>query len=232
MKPTGASIGDFVWYDLDLDGIQDADEPGIPGVEVTLTYPDGTTETLITNSSGEYLFSNLEAGEYTVTVGEGPTDLTIMTVGSYDINLGENEDVTTADFGFGPLGSIVTAGISGSIFQDDNGNGTQDAGEGGIANVPVNLLDTNGNIIAETTTDNNGNYIFNDVFQNDYVVAVGDGPENWIITTPPTQDASVDVGEYVTDIDFGFQPDVVEPTGNGSIGEIVFEDTNLSLIHI
>ena len=68
LKPTGASIGDFVWYDLDLDGIQDADEPGIPGVEVTLTYPDGTTETLITNSSGEYLFSNLEAGEYTVTV--------------------------------------------------------------------------------------------------------------------------------------------------------------------
>ncbi|RXK17115.1 SdrD B-like domain-containing protein, partial [Macrococcus sp. DPC7161] len=30
-------LGDKVWFDADKDGIQDAGEPGIPGVTVTLT---------------------------------------------------------------------------------------------------------------------------------------------------------------------------------------------------
>jgi hypothetical protein len=29
-------IGDFVWHDYDYDGIQDAGEPGVEGVEVKL----------------------------------------------------------------------------------------------------------------------------------------------------------------------------------------------------
>ena len=38
-----AALGNFVWDDLDGDGIQDAGEPGIPGVAVTLTitWPNG-----------------------------------------------------------------------------------------------------------------------------------------------------------------------------------------------
>ena len=39
------SIGDYVWLDVNGDGIQDASEEGIPNVVVTLTYPDGTEET-------------------------------------------------------------------------------------------------------------------------------------------------------------------------------------------
>ncbi len=42
---TPASIGNFVWDDLNGNGIQDAGEPGIDGVEVTLmvNYPNGAT---------------------------------------------------------------------------------------------------------------------------------------------------------------------------------------------
>ena len=36
---TGAgALGDFVWLDFDADGSQDAGEPGIPGVGVTVTW--------------------------------------------------------------------------------------------------------------------------------------------------------------------------------------------------
>ncbi|HWL41751.1 MAG TPA: SdrD B-like domain-containing protein, partial [Ilumatobacter sp.] len=35
------SVGDYVWVDTDRDGIQDPGEPGIPGVTLTLTGPDG-----------------------------------------------------------------------------------------------------------------------------------------------------------------------------------------------
>ncbi|PNZ24549.1 hydrolase, partial [Staphylococcus rostri] len=42
-------VGDTVWEDTNHDGVQDEGEPGIPGVEVTITYPDGTTETVVTD---------------------------------------------------------------------------------------------------------------------------------------------------------------------------------------
>jgi hypothetical protein len=71
-----ASLGDFVWQDLDSDGVQDAGEPGIGGVTVTLIGggPDGvidgindTTTTTTTTSDGRYLFDNLIPGvEYQV----------------------------------------------------------------------------------------------------------------------------------------------------------------------
>ncbi|MBK9462216.1 MAG: hypothetical protein IPN94_23045 [Sphingobacteriales bacterium] len=33
-------MGDFVWFDNDGDGTQDANEPGIPGITVTYTKTD------------------------------------------------------------------------------------------------------------------------------------------------------------------------------------------------
>ena len=73
-----ASIGDFVWLDEDGDGVQDAGEPGIAGVTVTLTLPNGTTITTVTDGDGLYLFDNLVPGTYTVSVpgtvnGNNPT---------------------------------------------------------------------------------------------------------------------------------------------------------------
>ncbi|MBL7774576.1 MAG: carboxypeptidase regulatory-like domain-containing protein, partial [Saprospiraceae bacterium] len=66
-----ASIGDYVWFDLDKDGIQDSGEPGISGVTVTLTGTTGSGQsvnlTTTTNASGFYLFSNLQPGTYVVT---------------------------------------------------------------------------------------------------------------------------------------------------------------------
>ena len=61
VKP--ATVGNFVWNDLNGNGIQDSGEPGIPGfqVELTITYPDGTvvTVTTVTDSNGYYSFGNL-----------------------------------------------------------------------------------------------------------------------------------------------------------------------------
>jgi hypothetical protein len=64
-------IGDFVWHDLIEYGIQDAGEPGINGVEVRLTQPDGTVRTTTTfnyqGKDGYYDFPNNGPGTYTVT---------------------------------------------------------------------------------------------------------------------------------------------------------------------
>jgi hypothetical protein len=97
------SIGDLVWLDTNGDGIYDPlTESGIPNVTVTLTYPNGTTVSIETDANGNYLFDNLPAGNYTVTVDQttAPAGTTLSTVGSYTHNLGVDEDYLVADFGF------------------------------------------------------------------------------------------------------------------------------------
>ncbi len=62
-----ASIGDYVWFDTDGDGIQDADENGIENVTVNLLDPSGSVvETTTTNADGFYEFTGLNPGNYIV----------------------------------------------------------------------------------------------------------------------------------------------------------------------
>ena len=61
-------LGDFVWDDLNGDGIQDPGEPGVEGVVVNL-YRDGETvpfATTTTGPDGEYVFTGLVPGGYEV----------------------------------------------------------------------------------------------------------------------------------------------------------------------
>ena len=54
-----------MWLDLDRDGVQDAGEPGLPGVTVLLLSPNGTVlQTTTTDANGQYEFSGLPAGSY------------------------------------------------------------------------------------------------------------------------------------------------------------------------
>ncbi|MGT2747300.1 SdrD B-like domain-containing protein, partial [Streptococcus penaeicida] len=61
------TIGDTVWEDTNHNGVQETGEPGIPGVTVTLTTPDGSTVTTTTDTNGNYEFTDLPDGDYTVT---------------------------------------------------------------------------------------------------------------------------------------------------------------------
>lgn len=74
------SLGDFVWEDLNSNGAQDAQEPGIPNVTVTLRNSANVlVGTTTTNTSGLYLFNNLPADTYSVTfatpTGYAPTPI-------------------------------------------------------------------------------------------------------------------------------------------------------------
>jgi hypothetical protein len=65
--PELAALGDFVWFDDNVNGIQDAGEVGVPGVTVNLYDCFGALlATTTTDASGYYLFSDLEPGDYNV----------------------------------------------------------------------------------------------------------------------------------------------------------------------
>jgi|GEM_PF-1683767 len=63
------NIGNYVWYDDDLDGVQDADEAGVCCMIVTLYAVDGTIiSTDVTNSDGYYFFQNVPPGTYYIGI--------------------------------------------------------------------------------------------------------------------------------------------------------------------
>jgi hypothetical protein len=66
----GGLIGDFVWFDLDCNGIQDDGEPGLEGVTVRLKRAGTLIATTTTNADGYYYFENLCKGYYAVYVDE------------------------------------------------------------------------------------------------------------------------------------------------------------------
>lgn len=63
------SVGDFVWNDLDADGIQDVDEPGLGGIRLILSEVGGNlTESVTTETDGSFRFELLPPGQYTLGV--------------------------------------------------------------------------------------------------------------------------------------------------------------------
>ncbi len=62
-----ASIGDFVWDDINRNGIQDENESGVANVEVILLDGDGNeVNRTQTDENGKYLFTDLKIGDYQV----------------------------------------------------------------------------------------------------------------------------------------------------------------------
>ena len=97
VQPTQlAAVGDYVWEDLNNNGVQDSGEPGIPGVTVNLYTSSGTfVATTTTDASGLYLFSNLQPGDYQVEfVPPAGYDFVSANVGTND-GIDSDADTTT-----------------------------------------------------------------------------------------------------------------------------------------
>ncbi|MBD2357200.1 carboxypeptidase regulatory-like domain-containing protein [Tolypothrix sp. FACHB-123] len=235
------SIGDTVYNDIDGDGQQDANEPGISNVTLTLTQPgndgilgndDDTTQTTTTNANGIYNFNNLPAGNYRVTLTP-PTEFTEITTGNaqIDVNLPVNQSRTDVDFG---LRRPVTgnSSVGDTVYNDINGNRQQDSNEPGIPNVTVNLtLPGNDGILGNdddttrtTTTNNNGNYVFNNLPAGNFRVSLITPDDFSEITTGnPQVDVTLQANQSRTDVDFGLRNPVA---GTASIGDTVYNDVN------
>ena len=78
------------------------------------------------------------------------------------------------------------------VWEDKNRNGIQDPREGGIGGICVNLLDSDGTILQQTTTDSNGYYGFN-VEAGKYIIDVK--KPSWL------DFAQKNVGDDATDSD-------------------------------
>lgn len=114
--PSG-QIGGSVWLDANRNGLREADEEGLPNVQVNLVRPaDGSfLASTRTDTAGGYLFQQLAPRDYMVGVarsslppGLAPTfDNDDVLDNKYTLPLAEAEEVTNVRFGY-----ISAQGIS------------------------------------------------------------------------------------------------------------------------
>ncbi|MFN0159265.1 MAG: SdrD B-like domain-containing protein [Bacteroidota bacterium] len=199
--PCAGLIGDFVWKDLNCDGIQDAGEPGIANVTVKLL--DGSSNviaTTTTDANGYYEFSGLCEACYTVVVDETtlPAGYTPTTC-SNDAGIANNSNCSpapvclttstsedrTIDFGY-CAPPECSGKIGDKVWKDVDCDGYQDSGEPGIAGVKIYLLNGNTNAVLDSTvTDANGYYYFNNLCAGCYKIKVNTStlPTGYTATT-------------------------------------------------
>jgi len=102
--------------------------------------------------------------------------------------------------------NITNFRVGDRVWYDTNRNGLQDTGEVGVANVTVVLYDSAGiNVINRTTTNNNGEYYFNNVETGSYILGFSNLPTNYIFTL---QDVG-DNDELDSDVDSSGRTDTI-----------------------
>ncbi|MEZ4685958.1 MAG: SdrD B-like domain-containing protein [Bacteroidia bacterium] len=109
-----ARIGDFVWNDLNQNGVQDSGEPGIAGV--TIAFTNGSLSgTTTTNGDGNYAIPSLLAGSYT---------LTMSLPGNFPFLVGQNQGLdATKDSDFDPTTFQTTVVLAAGVDNNDTDAG-------------------------------------------------------------------------------------------------------------
>jgi peroxidase len=100
---------------------------------------------------------------------------------------------------------VLDVSVSGSLFNDGNGNGRRDFREGALRGWTVQLLDADGNVVGSTVTNDNGRYSFVGLELGTYTVNVVT-PAGWRQTTRALRPASITRGMTVSGLDAGFMP--------------------------
>lgn len=108
--------------------------------------------------------------------GYVPTGPQPMPLGYYTVTVQSGGYYPNRNFGIFPAGKI-----SGTKFDDLNGNGTRDTGEPGLANWSINLTGSATRIV---TTDANGYYEFNGLYPGSYSVSEVQ-QSGWVQTAGP-----------------------------------------------
>lgn len=84
-----SSVGDYVWWDTNRNGIQDDGEPVAAGVPVALSGTNSRGDTItrnaVTDPNGRYTFADLVSGDYEVTfTAPSGSEFTIERAGASD----------------------------------------------------------------------------------------------------------------------------------------------------
>ena len=219
------SISGTKFNDVNGDGIQESGDTGLAGLTVYLDTNNNDSLDVgeisaTTDANGAYTFTHLAPGTYHVLEVQQAGVLQ-TTPNPAPITLAAGQAVSGVNFG-----DFREISISGSVFQDTNGNGVRDTGEAGLAGVTV-FLDTNNNGVLNsgeisTTTNASGNFTFVNLGPGIYHVVEVQQPGFVQMTNSPSP-ITVSSGVNVTGVLFGEIP----VNNLVTVSKLVFTGQNL-----
>jgi len=171
----------------------DPNYPGCVGVIVHLDGIDGMNNsvhrTTTTDANGDYLFTEIVPGNYTVTVEEpGGFNCSFPSIDPapcyYDLTLTSGEVSTGKDFG-----DLSKAGVFGFKYNDSNANGQYEDIELPLPGVTVTLTGTDGlgrSVNKVNITNYLGKFNFTDLWPGTYTV-YETVPEGWYNSTATSE---------------------------------------------
>lgn len=252
-------INGFVLADSNNDNIGDL---AITGVTLTLySDPNGDGDPadgvvigslIVSDSSGAYSFTNLAPGSYVVVETQPSDYLTVIdgdttNPGDDTINASSTDNaipVTVVSGETDDGNNFIEeqiATISGHLYIDSNGNGTQDNGEPNLPNVDV-LIRSSTDVLQIVTTDTNGNWTASvppgttsaKVKQDDpdypfgSIQTQGDDPTSFTAVAGIITSGGID-GYFIPGAIAGF---VLADTNNDDIGDTPIVGVTLLLVDV
>jgi hypothetical protein len=252
-----ASISGTAFNDLDADGARQAGELSLAGWTVYLDQnqngqQDGGEPSVVTTASGSYTFGQLAPASYRIRqiIPAGWT-CTQPSSGFYDVTLTAGQTIANRSFA-NHQATVSTPGatgsISGTVFQDLNGDGARQTNEPALPGMTI-YLDGNDNGRQDpgervVSSGSDGRYVFDALVEAEYRVAEA-VPAGGALTMPAARSYAINLiaGQVVTGRDFGNRalgtpdgppaggggPVVGEPSAPvfGQIAGHVFEDLDL-----
>jgi len=227
-------IGDFVWNDLNGNGIQDLGEPGLENTRVILSgvsYMGSiVNDTTYTDISGNYTFSNIDPGTYQINVALSPgyafapenqeitdtldSDIINLSGDSSPILITGGQTLTNID-----AAQYQYASLGGIVWDDQNRDGLQVFGENAMSTITVYLNGTTGSgapVSLITTSDVNGNFNFDSLAPGQYTVSINK-PSGYVYS--PTDAGSDD----------NLDSDINSGTGNSPVYTLMSGNLNNSV---
>ena len=225
---------------------------------MTAHTPPGTdtlVDTTTTDAGGNYSFSGVYNGNYVIHVPDAANDLPLLTDQAWvqtaetDTTVNNGLGITVSsgdvsgshDFGYQKQS---TSDIGNTLYQDYDGDGTQDAGEPGIPSITVWLyedLDMDGvydpgfdQLVDTQATDGSGNYLFEDNDAGNYLVIVDtsdpDFPAGLAQTGDPDEAGTCAVCDSMSTVTVdGINDQLDEDFGyrySGLIGDTIYYDAD------
>ncbi len=210
-------IGGTKFHDDNRNGLRDAGELVLSGWTFVLENNGEVIASATSGDNGIYFFEDQLPGTYTIR--EVPQIGWVQTFpidnnGAYTVTLISDDEVAL-DFGNDRLeGQRIT----GTKFNDINGNKQRDTGEPGMEGWTIELLQEE-QVIATAVTDGNGTYAFSELSTGTYTVREVQ-QQGWSQTFPEIDHViNLGAGDVRDGVDFG-------NVRTGTISGIKFNDLN------
>ncbi len=172
-----SSIGDLVWEDSNVNGMQDTGERGLQGIKLYLTTSGGwISDSTITDQYGKYIFKEVIPGKYKIYIppingytstgyqqgNNSLEDNDLLSNGfTQYVDLISSKNYMDLDFGF-----VLSSKVSGMCWYDYGQDGIRDPNDRLMKDIQILLVDEFDAIIDSTKTNAEGRFLFPRIASN------------------------------------------------------------------